>query len=44
MSVTRPWYTILKQPRNVYHNNDRCTLGNNIEEKYRRSGTDSRPR
>lgn len=27
----------------VYHNNGACTEGNNIEEKYKKAGTDNRP-
>lgn len=26
----------------VYHNNNKCTEGNNIENKYREQGTDNR--
>ena len=29
--------------RDVYHNNDKCTEGNNIERQYRRDGTAGRP-
>lgn len=27
----------------VHHNNDKCTEGNNIEPKYRQSGTGGKP-
>lgn len=30
--------------RNVYHDNDRCTEGNNIEPQNRVSGTGGRPK
>ena len=30
--------------RNVYHDNSRCTEGNNIETYYKRLGTAGRPR
>ena len=39
-----PWYSIKIQDRNVYHDNDKCTEGNNIEAKNRRSGTGGRPK
>jgi len=29
--------------KNVYHNNDKCTEGNNIEKYYLRTGTAGRP-
>lgn len=43
MPTTSPWYSVLKTDRNVYHNNTKCTEGNNIEIVNRRPGTDGRP-
>jgi hypothetical protein len=39
-----PFHSVLKTDRRVYHDNDKCTEGNNIEKKNRRPGTDGRPR
>lgn len=36
MSKTSPWHSI---QQNVHHNNTKCTEGNNIEAKNKRSGT-----
>jgi hypothetical protein len=36
MAVVAPWYSILEP---VYHNNDDCNTGNNIETENRRAGT-----
>jgi hypothetical protein len=44
MAKVPPFHSALQQHRNVYHDNDKCTEGNNIEAKYRRPGTDGRPR
>jgi len=41
MSKVNPFYST--QERNVHHNNDACTEGNNIETRYRASGTGSLP-
>jgi hypothetical protein len=41
MPRTNPWYSILPFIL-VHHNNTRCTEGNNIEPRNRRSGTESR--
>jgi hypothetical protein len=38
-----PFYSIKKSDRQVYHNNNRCTEGNNIEKENLRQGTDGRP-
>lgn len=40
MPRVAPWHSILQ---NRYHNNTLCTEGNNIEPKYRRSGTGGKP-
>lgn len=42
MSKVKPWHSIRETDRKVYHDNDRCTEGNNIETKYRKDGTDGR--
>jgi hypothetical protein len=39
-----PYHSILKTDRAVYHDNNRCTEGNNIEPRNRRSGTAGRPK
>jgi hypothetical protein len=39
-----PFHSIKPNVRNVYHDNDKCTEGNNIETYYLRQGTDGRPR
>jgi hypothetical protein len=39
-----PFHSVLETDRQVYHDNDECTEGNNIEAENRRSGTDGRPR
>jgi hypothetical protein len=44
MAKVSPFHSVKQYARNVYHDNDRCTEGNNIESYYRRSGTDGRPR
>jgi hypothetical protein len=41
---TRPWHSTRVYDRNVYHDNDKCTEGNNIERQYRREGTGNRPK
>ena len=41
MPKTTPWHST-EPGRVVYHNNTKCTEGNNIESKYRKSGTDNR--
>ena len=37
-----PFHSVKPSARPVYHNNNRCTEGNNIESFYRREGTDNR--
>lgn len=44
MSKTLPWHSVKHQDRNVYHDNNSCTEGNNIERENRRSGTGGRPK
>lgn len=44
MAKVPPFHSILETDRNVYHDNDRCTEGNNIERKNRRDGIGGRPK
>jgi hypothetical protein len=44
MPQTRPWHSVRKDDRMVFHDNTTCTEGNNIEARYRREGTDGRPK
>jgi hypothetical protein len=39
-----PWHSKRVTDRNVYHDNNKCTEGNNIESWNRESGTDGRPK
>lgn len=39
----RPFHSTRLGARNVYHNNDACTEGNNIETRYLAFGTAGRP-
>jgi hypothetical protein len=34
-----PFHSVHPSARPVYHDNDRCTEGNNIETYYKRAGT-----
>ncbi len=43
MPRTYPWHSIHPMDRNVYHNNTRCTEGNNIERQNIRPGTGGHP-
>lgn len=38
-----PWHSKKPNTKNVHHDNDKCTEGNNIESYYRAAGTDGRP-
>lgn len=38
-----PFHSKLETDKKVYHNNNKCTEGNNIETFNRRPGTDGRP-
>ena len=38
MAIVAPFHST-KPGTDVYHNNNRCTEGNNIETRYRKSGT-----
>jgi hypothetical protein len=44
MSKVAPFHSVKQYARNVYHDNNKCTEGNNIETRYLRSGTDGRSR
>ena len=44
MAKVPPFHSSLPQHRNVYHDDNQCTEGNNIEPRYRRPGTDGRPK
>jgi hypothetical protein len=44
MAKVPPFYSKLPNDRNVYHDNNQCTEGNNIETYNRVSGTGGRPR
>ena len=43
MSKVSPYHSAKPTAHKVYHNDNVCTEGNNIESYYRRSGTDGRP-
>ena len=43
MPVTTPWHSKRESDRKVYHNNTKCTEGNNIETYNKVSGTGNRP-
>lgn len=44
MSKVSPFHSTKPNTRNVYHDNNQCTEGNNIERHYRVDGTANRPR
>jgi hypothetical protein len=44
MAKVAPFYSKLNTDRRVYHDNNECTEGNNIETRNRASGTDGRPK
>ncbi len=44
MAKVPAFHSIKPNARNVHHDNDKCTEGNNIESYNRRSGTGGRPR
>lgn len=43
MPYAAPIHSVKETARKVYHDNSACTERNNIEDKYRRSGTGGRP-
>ena len=40
---TQPFHSVKLYAPQVYHNDTRCTEGNNIEPQYLRQGTGGRP-
>ena len=44
MARVSPWHSSRESDRKVYHDSNKCTEGNNIEDRYRQPGTDGRPR
>lgn len=44
MAKVSPFHSKRPNDRNVYHDNDKCTEGNNIESYNRTPGTGGRPR
>ena len=43
MGKVTPFHSKLDTDRKVYHDNDKCTEGNNIEKRNKVSGTGGRP-
>ena len=43
MAKVSPFHSAKQSDRNVYHDNDDCTEGNNIEQENIRSGTGGYP-
>lgn len=44
MAKVAPFHSKKQTARKVYHDNDKCTEGNNIEKENKVSGTGNRPR
>jgi len=44
MTRVAPFHSKKPDTRNVYHDNNKCTEGNNIERYYLAQGTAGRPR
>jgi len=44
MAKVPPFHSKKPNTKNVYHDNDKCTEGNNVEKQYLASGTAGRPR
>lgn len=44
MANTAPFHSVHPNDPNVYHDDTRCTEGNNIERQNRRAGTGGRPK
>ena len=44
MAKVSPFHSVKPNASNVYHDNNSCTEGNNIETENKRSGTDGRPK
>jgi hypothetical protein len=43
MAIVAPFHSKRESDRKVYHNNDKCTEGNNIETYNKVPGTGGRP-
>jgi len=43
MAKAPPWHSALASDRKVYHDDDECLEGAEIETRYRRVGTGTRP-
>lgn len=43
MSKVSPFHSVKETDRKVYHDDNQCTEGNNIETQNRRPGKDGRP-
>lgn len=43
MAKVSPFHSKKPNDRNVYHDNDKCTEGNNIEKENKVAGTGGRP-
>jgi hypothetical protein len=44
MAQISPWYSIRQRDPNVYHDDDQCPLGRQIDQKYRMRGHRCRQR
>jgi len=44
MAKTTPWHSTRPDDNKVHHDETRCTEGNNIEARYRKSGTGGFPK
>jgi hypothetical protein len=44
MSKVSPFHSVKPNTKNVYHDNNKCTEGNNIEKENLRQGTGGRPK
>jgi hypothetical protein len=38
MTQIPPWYSIRQRDRKVYHDDDQCPIGKQIDPKYRKAG------
>ncbi len=44
MAQISPWYSIRQRDPNVYHDDDQCPAGKEIDQKYRKTGHRCRTR
>lgn len=44
MAKVAPFHSVKPNDPKVYHDDDQCTEGNNIEKENKRAGTDNRPK